>query len=247
MKKLLKHILEVNIMLTIEKLVTGYGKIEILHGVTIEIQDNQMTVVIGPNGAGKSTIFRAIFGILRVWDGKISYNGENISNLKPQKLLKKGISYVPQGRNIFPLMTIHENLEMGSYVRSDKEQIQEDIERIYERFPILGERRNEEARNLSGGQQQMLEMGRALLLNPDFIMLDEPSLGLAPNIAEEIFNEILRIRDSGKTIMMVEQNAKRALELADYAFVLELGNKKYEGPAREIMENENVRRMYLGG
>ena len=234
-------------MLTIENLVTGYGKIEILHGVNMEIKDNQMTVVIGPNGAGKSTIFRAIFGILKVWDGKISYNGENISNFKTQALLKKGISYVPQGRNIFPLMTIQENLEMGAYIRNDKEKVQKDIERIYERFSILGERRDEEARNLSGGQQQMLEMGRALLLDPEFIMLDEPSLGLAPNIAEEIFNEIHTIKESGKTIMMVEQNAKRALELADYAYVLELGNNKYEGPAKDIMENEKVKRLYLGG
>jgi len=234
-------------MLTIENLVTGYGKIEILHGINMEIKDNQMTVVIGPNGAGKSTILRAIFGILKVWDGKISYNGEDISNFDPQTLLKKGISYVPQGRNIFPLMTIQENLEMGAYIRNDKEKIREDIERIYERFPVLGERRNEEARNLSGGQQQMLEMGRALLLDPEFIMLDEPSLGLAPSMAEEIFNEIIKIKESGKTIMMVEQNAKRALELADYAYVLELGKNKYEGPAKEIMDNEKVKRLYLGG
>ena len=234
-------------MITIENLVTGYGKIEILHSVNMEIKDNQMTVVIGPNGAGKSTIFRAIFGILKVWDGKISYNGENISNFKTQALLKKGISYVPQGRNIFPLMTIQENLEMGAYIRNDKEQVQKDIERIYKRFSILGERRNEEARNLSGGQQQMLEMGRALLLDPEFIMLDEPSLGLAPNIAEVIFNEIHKVKESGKTIMMVEQNAKRALELADYAYVLELGKNKYEGPAKEIIKNEKVKRLYLGG
>jgi branched-chain amino acid transport system ATP-binding protein len=234
-------------MLTIENLVTGYGKIEILHGVNMEIQDNQMTVIIGPNGAGKSTIFRAIFGILKVWGGKISYNDDNISNLNPSSLLKKGISYVPQGRNIFPLMTIQENLEMGAYIRKDSGRIQKDIEDVYERFSILGERRNEEARNFSGGQQQMLEMGRALLLDPDFIMLDEPSLGLAPKVAEEIFDEILKIKESGKTIMMVEQNAKRALELADYAYVLELGKNKYEGPAKEIMENEKVKKLYLGG
>jgi branched-chain amino acid transport system ATP-binding protein len=234
-------------MLTIENLVTGYGKIEILHSVNMEVKDNQMTVIIGPNGAGKSTIFRAIFSILKVWSGGIFYNGDDISDLGTQKLLKKGISYVPQGRNIFPLMTIQENLEMGAYIRTDKEQIKKDIQHIYRRFPILGERKNEEARNLSGGQQQMLEMGRALLLDPEFIMLDEPSLGLAPNVAEEIFSEITRIKESGKTIMMVEQNAKRALELADYAYVLELGRNKYEGPAREIMENEKVKRLYLGG
>jgi branched-chain amino acid transport system ATP-binding protein len=234
-------------MLTIKNLVTGYGKIEILHGVSMQINDHQMTVVIGPNGAGKSTIFRAIFGIIKVWDGTISFNGADISKLDTQALLRKGISYVPQGRNIFPLMTIEENLEMGAYIRSDKTQIKEDIEQIYKRFPILGERREEEARNLSGGQQQMLEMGRSLLLDPEFVMLDEPSLGLAPNIADEIFKEIIRIKESGKTIMMVEQNAKRALELADYAYVLELGKNKYEGPARDIMENEKVKKLYLGG
>lgn len=234
-------------MLTITNLVTGYGKIEILHGVNMLINDHQMTVVIGPNGAGKSTIFRAIFGIIKVWDGTISFNGADISKLDTQALLRKGISYVPQGRNIFPLMTIEENLEMGAYIRSDKNQIKEDIEQIYKRFPILGERREEEARNLSGGQQQMLEMGRSLLLDPDFIMLDEPSLGLAPNIADKIFKEIIKIKESGKTIMMVEQNAKRALELADYAYVLELGRNKYEGPARDIMENEKVKKLYLGG
>jgi branched-chain amino acid transport system ATP-binding protein len=234
-------------MLEIENMVTGYGKIEILHGINMKIEDSQMTVVIGPNGAGKSTIFRAIFGIIKVWDGAIRYNGEDISNAGTQTLLKKGISYVPQGRNIFSLMTIQENLEMGAYIRNDTQKIGEDIEGIYERFPILGERRNQEARKLSGGQQQMLEMGRALLLNPDFIMLDEPSLGLAPNIADLIFEEITRIKESGKTIMMVEQNAKRALEIADYAYVLELGKNKYEGPAQEIMENEKVKRLYLGG
>lgn len=234
-------------MLTITNLVTGYGKIEILHGVNMQINDHQMTVIIGPNGAGKSTIFRAIFGIIKVWDGTISFNGADISKLDTQALLRKGISYVPQGRNIFPLMTIEENLEMGAYIRSDKNQIKEDIEQIYKRFPILGERREEEARNLSGGQQQMLEMGRSLLLDPDFIMLDEPSLGLAPNIADKIFKEIIKIKESGKTIMMVEQNAKRALELADYAYVLELGKNKYEGPARDIMENEKVKKLYLGG
>ena len=234
-------------MLTIENLVTGYGKIEILHGVNMQIKDHHMTVVIGPNGAGKSTIFRAIFGIIKVWDGTISFNGTDISKLNTQELLKRGISYVPQGRNIFPLMTIEENLEMGAYIRNDKNQIKKDIEQIYKRFPILGERREEEARNLSGGQQQMLEMGRSLLLDPEFIMLDEPSLGLAPNIADKIFKEIIKIKESGKTIMMVEQNAKRALELADFAYVLELGKNKYEGPARDIMENEKVRKLYLGG
>ncbi|MBU7023222.1 MAG: ABC transporter ATP-binding protein [Theionarchaea archaeon] len=234
-------------MLTITNLVTGYGKIEILHGVNMLINDHQMTVVIGPNGAGKSTIFRAIFGIIKVWDGTISFNGADISKLDTQALLRKGISYVPQGRNIFPLMTIEENLEMGAYIRRDETQVKEDIEQIYKRFPILGERREEEARNLSGGQQQMLEMGRSLLLDPEFIMLDEPSLGLAPNVADKIFKEIIRIKESGKTIMMVEQNAKRALELADYAYVLELGKNKYEGPARDIMENEKVKKLYLGG
>jgi ABC-type branched-subunit amino acid transport system ATPase component len=234
-------------MLTIENLVTGYGKIEILHSVNMEVKDGQMTVIIGPNGAGKSTIFRTIFGILKVWRGGIFYNGDDISDLGTQTLLKKGISYVPQGRNIFPLMTIQENLEMGAYIRNDREQVQKDIQDIYNRFPVLKERKDEEARNLSGGQQQMLEMGRALLLDPEFIMLDEPSLGLAPNVAEEIFNEIIKIKESGKTIMMVEQNAKRALELADFAYVLELGRNKYEGPAREIMENEKVKRLYLGG
>jgi ABC-type branched-subunit amino acid transport system ATPase component len=232
-------------MLTIENLVTGYGKIEILHSVNMEVKDGQMTVIIGPNGAGKSTIFRTIFGILKVWRGGIFYNGDDISDLGTQTLLKKGISYVPQGRNIFPLMTIQENLEMGAYIRNDREQVQKDIQDIYNRFPVLKERKDEEARNLSGGQQQMLEMGRALLLDPEFIMLDEPSLGLAPNVAEEIFNEIIKIKESGKTIMMVEQNAKRALELADFAYVLELGRNKYEGPAREIMENEKVKRLYL--
>jgi branched-chain amino acid transport system ATP-binding protein len=234
-------------MLEIENLVTGYGKIEILHGINMKIPDSEMTVVIGPNGAGKSTIFRAIFGIIKVWDGKIRFNGEDISSAGTQTLLKKGISYVPQGRNIFSLMTVQENLEMGAYIRNDTQKIKEDIEGIYQRFPILGERRNQEARKLSGGQQQMLEMGRALLLNPSFIMLDEPSLGLAPNFADLIFEEITKIKESGKTIMMVEQNAKRALEIADYAYVLELGKNKYEGPAQEIMENEKVKKLYLGG
>jgi branched-chain amino acid transport system ATP-binding protein len=234
-------------ILELDGVVAGYGKADILRGVSLQVQRGQFVVIIGPNGAGKSTVFRTVYGQLTPRQGSIRFAGRNIVGLEPPQLLRLGLSYVPQGRHIFPLMTVYENLELGAYIRRDKAQVRDDIERLCDMFPILGQRRHQVAGALSGGELQMLEMARALLLTPSLILIDEPTMGLAPDKVEMVFTSIQNIRDLGTTIVMVEQNAKRALELADYAFVLELGENRFDGPAQEILANPEVRQLYLGG
>jgi len=226
--------------------VTGYGEIDIIRGVSIEIKRYEIASVIGPNGAGKSTLFKGIFGLLKARHGKILFDGLEITHLGPIEILRKGLSFVPQGRCNFPGMTVRENLEMGAFIRND-EKVKNDIEGVMEKFPILREKANMMAGNLSGGEQQILEMGRALLLHPKLIMLDEPSLGLSPKITELVFEKITDINADGTTILIVEQNAKKALSISHHAIVLELGEKRFEGSGEEIMHNEQVKRLYLGG
>jgi len=234
-------------MLSIENLHASYGKIQILHGVSIQVPPSKIVCIIGANGSGKSTIFKTIFGLLKVEDGsRIMFNDKNLANLKPEKIVREGISYVPQSRSIFRNLTVEENLEMGAYIRTDN-AIQDDISRLYEMFPVLKTRRKVNAINLSGGEQQMLVMARALLLNPKLVLLDEPSLGLEPRFAEMIFTKIKEVNRDGKAILIIEQNARKALEMADYAYVLDLGKVRYEGPPQEIMDNQEVQRLYLGG
>jgi ABC-type branched-subunit amino acid transport system ATPase component len=235
-----------DIILELRDYVTGYGEIDIIRGVSVGIKRREIACVIGPNGAGKSTLFKGIFGLLKTRHGRILFDGLEITHIAPSEVLRKGLSLVPQGRCNFPAMTVRENLEMGAFIRND-EKVESDIEEVMEKFPILREKANMMAGNLSGGEQQILEMGRALLLRPKLIMLDEPSLGLSPKTTELVFEKITDINVDGTTILIVEQNAKRALSISHHAIVLELGKKRFEGSGEEIMHNEQVKRLYLGG
>jgi branched-chain amino acid transport system ATP-binding protein len=234
-------------MLSLENLRAGYGKIQILHGVSMQVSKSQIVCIIGANGSGKSTIFKTIFGLLKAdKTSHIIFNGKDLTNWKPNQIVREGISYVPQGRSIFRNLTVEENLTMGAYIRSDG-AVKSDIMRIYDMFPALKTRRKVKAVNISGGEQQMLVMGRALLLNPELILLDEPSLGLEPRFSELVFAKIREINRSGKAILIIEQNARRALEIANYAYVLDLGRVRFEGTPAEILENDEVQKLYLGG
>ena len=224
----------------------GYGKLEILKGVSLTIKPGQVVSIIGPNGAGKSTVFKTLFGLLPARQGRVLLDGEDITNRPPADLLRRGMAYVPQGRNVFPLMTVEENLLLGAYTRPRSAELDGEVERVYETFPVLRESRRKRASDLSGGQQQMLEMARALLLKPRLILLDEPTLGLAPLVFREIFRIVESLRRLGQTILMVEQNAAKALEISDYAYVLELGVNRFEGPGEKIRTDERIRRLYLG-
>jgi branched-chain amino acid transport system ATP-binding protein len=224
----------------------GYGKIEILRGVSLKVKGGQVVSIIGPNGAGKSTMFKALFGLLRVSQGQVLFEGRDITNAAPADLLRAGIAFVPQGRNVFPLMTVDQNLRLGAYIRRNGPELEADVARVYEMFPMLAEAREKRAADLSGGQQQMLEMGRAMLLSPKLLLLDEPTLGLAPIVFKEIFRMIEALRERGQTILMVEQNASQALDISDYAYVLELGQNKFEGTGTEIQNDARIRQLYLG-
>ncbi|HTT81645.1 MAG TPA: ABC transporter ATP-binding protein [Stellaceae bacterium] len=233
-------------LLEIRDIRAGYGRIEILKGISMDVEEGQVVSIIGPNGAGKSTVFKTLFGMLRVTAGQVRFAGQEVTNLPPSRLLKQGIAYVPQGRNVFPLMSVEQNLRLGAYIRPRSAALEAEIARVYDTFPALEERRHQRASDLSGGQQQMLEMGRALLLKPRLLLLDEPTLGLAPIVFKEIFRIIEDLRRAGQTILMVEQNAAQALEISDYAYVLELGRNKFEGAGVAIRSDERIRRLYLG-
>ena len=233
-------------LLEVHDLHAGYGKMEILKGVSLRVEAGQVVSIIGPNGAGKSTVFRTVFGLLPARQGRVLLDGQDITNRAPGDLLRRGMAYVPQGRNVFPLMTVEENLLLGAYIRSRSARLASEVDRVYEIFPMLREARRKRAADLSGGQQQMLEMGRALLLEPRLILLDEPTLGLAPLVFREIFRIVADLRGRGQTILMVEQNAAKALEISDYAYVLELGQNRFEGSGEAIRTDERIRRLYLG-
>ena len=235
-------------LLDVKGIVAGYSKeLDILQGVSLEVEEGQMVSIIGPNGAGKSTIFRTLFGLLPAREGQVFFANEEITNLPPADLLRRGITFVPQGRHVFPLMTVRENLELGAYIHRNRKLIEQNLEKVYNLFPLLRERSKQKGRSLSGGEMQTLEMGRAMLLNPRLMFLDEPSLGLSPIMANEVFDKIEEIKVAGSTILIVEQNADRSLRMSDYAYVLEVGKNKYKGPAEEIRNNEEVKRLYLGG
>ena len=233
------------IALDVQNVFSGYGEIEVLKDVSLSVRENDIVAIIGANGAGKSTLLKTIFGLVRPTSGTIQYHNEDIVGKRSIDILRKGISFIPGGRSNFPAMTVQENLEMGAFIRNDPRQIAEDIASLCERFPILREKRYSPIGNLSGGQQQMVEMGIALMLNPTLLLIDEPTIGLAPLLVDEIFRVIQEINANGTTIVLVEQNAKRALEIADYAYVLELGQVKYEGIADDLANFEEVYRAYL--
>jgi branched-chain amino acid transport system ATP-binding protein len=225
----------------------GYGSIQILHGVSLHVNEGEVVSVIGPNGAGKSTTFKVIMGFITHLGGEIVFAGRPLTEQRPDRILALGLGYVPQGRVVFNQMTVRENLEMGAYLERDKTQIKASMEYVFSMFPRLGERRRQAAGSMSGGEQQMLAMGRALMMRPKMLMLDEPSLGLSPRLVDEMFDKIVEMARSGLTTMLVEQNAARALEISDRGYVLELGRNRFEGTGRALLDNPEVRTMYLGG
>ncbi len=234
-------------LLEFKNIVAAYGSITALKNVTFNVEEGQVVSLIGANGAGKTSTMRTITGLLKPSEGQVFFNGEDVTGLPTHKLVEKGISLVPEGRQIIEGLTVYENLEMGAYQRKDKEGVKEDIDRIYSIFPILNDRKDQLGGQLSGGQQQMLAIGRALMSKPKLLLLDEPSMGLAPLIVREIFDIVRRINDQGTTVLLVEQNAKKALEVAHYGYVLETGSMVLEGPAEEVMNNPRVKEAYLGG
>jgi branched-chain amino acid transport system ATP-binding protein len=233
-------------LLEIKKLESWYDKVQILHGVDLTVEKGEIVSIIGPNGAGKSTVLKNIFGLIKKRKGNIIFNTNNISKMKPNNIVKHGISYVPQGRSIFPSLTVLENLEMGAYIRNDK-NIEKDINYVYDKFPILEKRKKQKAGLLSGGEQQMVSIARALMLKPKLLLMDEPSLGLSPQVKADIFKKIQEINESGVTILIVEQNARMSLKMSDRAYVLELGKNKLEGPASKLANDKRVQHLYLGG
>ncbi len=225
----------------------AYGPITALRGLDLEVHEGELVCLLGANGAGKSSTLRAISGLLRPTGGRIVFDGRDIQGREPAEILKSGIAHCPEGRRVFPYLTVDENLEMGAYVRRDRRAIAEDLERVCEHFPILRERRHQTAGTLSGGEQQMLAIGRALMARPRLILFDEPSLGLAPTVVETTFRIIADIRRGGTTVLMVEQNAYLALRMADRGYVMETGRIVLAGRAGDLLGNDHVRRAYLGG
>jgi len=234
-------------MLELTDVYGGYDRIQILNGTSFTIPPASITTMIGPNGAGKSTVFKAIFGLLKINSGQILFDGEDITGQKPKVLINKGISYVPQGRNIIPQLSVYHNLELGGITADDQHGIRKRIEAVMEQFPILGEFRDRKAVELSGGQQKQLEVARALLLDPKLILIDEPSIGLSPTLVQEVFKTLKTLRDQGVTILMVEQNAKSALANSDFGLVLELGQTRMHDRANILLSDPRVGQLFLGG
>ena len=232
-------------VLSIDNLSGGYGEADILHGVSLEINAGEIVVVIGPNGAGKSTAMKAVFGLLRLSGGSVHLAGEEITNMDPAEVVNKGVCYVPQTNNVFPTLTVHENLEMGAYIRKD--DFRPRLQEIYEMFPPLAEKKRQAAGELSGGQRQMVAMGNALMLEPTLLMLDEPTAGLSPIYRNEIFQIVRQINDSGVPILMVEQNAKQSLAVASRGYVLVDGQNRTTGKGTDLLNDPEIAKMFLGG
>lgn len=234
-------------MLEIEGLSCRYGKVNAIHELSLRVDEGELVSLIGANGAGKTTTLKAISGILNPVEGQIIFDGKDITRASPRTILASGVAHCPEGRHVFPYMTVQENLDMGCYLRRDSAGIAQDLKRIFARFPVLEERRRQMAGTLSGGEQQMLAIGRALMSRPKLIMFDEPSLGLAPNLVETTFEIISEIRAEGVTVLMVEQNAYAALELCDRSYLLESGEVTLRGTGEELLTDDHVKRAYLGG
>jgi len=234
------------ILLSIKNIVVRYGGVEALKGISLEIEEGSITTLIGSNGAGKSTCLKAVSGITPLSSGEIWFKDKRIDGVKPEKIVKMGVAHIPEGRRLFPHMSVYDNLMTGAFLRRDKPGINRDIEKAYSHFPILRKRKRQYAQSLSGGEQQMVAFGRGLLSNPKLFLFDEPSLGLAPILVNEVADHIKRLADEGYTVILVEQNANLALSLAKRAYVLELGKVTVEGDAGELQNNEYVRKAYLG-
>lgn len=233
-------------MLKVENLQVYYGGIHALKGISLEVNQGEIVTLIGANGAGKSTTLRTISGLLHAKEGKVAFKGEEINNVPAHHIVARGLCHVPEGRKIFSELSVRDNLEMGAYLRKDKDGIKEDMERVFNLFPRLYERQKQMGGTLSGGEQQMLAIGRAILSKPELLLMDEPSMGLAPLLVQEIFEIIKRINKEGTTILLIEQNANMALSIADRAYVMETGNIVLQGSAKDISNNEAVRKAYLG-
>lgn len=233
-------------LLEVNSAAIAYGKVNAVRGISLRVPENGVVTVIGGNGAGKTTTLRAISGLTPLAAGEIRFNGERIDRLPPDRIVARGIAHVPEGRRIFPDMTVEENLRTGAFLRRDRQAAAADLESVFDRFPRLRERRRQLAKTMSGGEQQMLAIGRALMARPKLLLMDEPTMGLAPVMVEEIAAIIRDIKRQGVPVVLVEQNAELALELADYAYVLETGRLALEGPARELRNNDHVRAAYLG-
>jgi len=234
-------------MLKINNLVSGYGTVQILNGANMKIKKQSIVALLGGNGTGKSTILKACSGIIRAWNGNINFNGEDIHNLAPHKIVERGLVQVTQGKDVFPAMSVLENLRLGGFILKSNQQLKDNIDKVFNYFPRLNERKNQLAATLSGGELQMLCIGRGLMSNPKMIMLDEPSAALAPQIVLDIFKNINRIRKDGLTVLVVEQNVRMALLLADYGYVIKDGVINVEGDSKKLMYDESVKDSYLGG
>ena len=233
-------------MLTIKDLEVYYGVIQAIKGVSFEVNQGEVIALIGANGAGKTTILHAITGLLAPKNGSVVFEGKELTKMPAHKIVSLGMAHVPEGRRVFADLSVYENLRMGAYTRKDRNEIEETLEKVYQRFPRLKERRNQMAGTLSGGEQQMLAMGRALMSKPKILLMDEPSMGLSPIMVNEIFSIIQEVSDSGTTVLLVEQNAKKALSIADRGYVLETGNIVLEGKASDLLNNDSIKKAYLG-
>jgi len=232
-------------LLTVSNIVAGYGETEILHGVSIAIEEGHIVTIIGPNGSGKSTLLKAIFGLVKPKEGQVLFQGKDITGHAPETVVRRGLCYVPQSNNIFPSLSINENLEMGAFIRTD--DFRHRLDEVYSLFPDLAGRRKDRAGTLSGGQRQMLALARALMLDPALLLLDEPSAGLAPNLVGSVFEKILGINRAGVAILLVEQNAREALQLSSWGYVLASGQNQLEDRGENLLSNPDVTRLYLGG
>ncbi len=232
-------------LLSVSGLEAGYGDLKVLEGVDMTVEEGEFVTIVGPNGAGKSTVMKSVFGLTTHMAGSVTFDGNDITSLRPEEIIRTGIGYVPQSENVFPSLSVRENLEMGAYIL---DSVPEDrLEQVFERFPILAERSGQKAGSMSGGQQQMLAMGRALMLDPGLLLLDEPSAGLAPDLVEETFDRIDQINADGTAVLMVEQNAKEALRRCDRGYVLVQGQNRYEDDGDALLADEQVRQDFLGG
>ncbi len=234
-------------VLILDGVFAGYGKMTILNGTTARIRRGAITTVIGPNGAGKSTMFKALFGLLPIRSGTITFDGRDTTNFSPRQMIDAGLAYVPQGRNIFPELSVRHNLELGGVALSDQASLPDRLDKIMQRFPMLKEKVDVQASTLSGGQQKMLEVARGLLLDPKLMLIDEPSIGLSPLMVQEVFAILKALRDKGVTILLIEQNAKQALQMSDYGLVLEQGQTRIEGTAPNILADPRIVQLFLGG
>lgn len=231
-------------LLEFDNVVSGYGEMEILHGVSIRVEEGEIVSIIGPNGAGKSTLIKTVFGLLNTWQGQVIFADEEITLLSPEQIVRKGMCYVPQVDNTFSTLTVQENLEMGAYIRDD--DFRPRIEEIYELFPDIKDRRSTRVNKLSGGMRQMVALGRALMLDPQMLLLDEPSAGLAPLVVDMIFDRIIAINQQGVTLLIIEQNARKALEKSDRGYVLVDGKNRLDGPGPELLADEQIGELFLG-